>query len=119
MPPLNLYARVRFFVHVCTRDRGCSAHPAFPAPSCCYRGRQSTQSSGASRREIARLCLRTNRRLKSEAQVHEAADGMTTADIVHAPSTITVVIRGLDPRIHRASQEAFREDDGLPGQARQ
>src|SRR5512140_2118946 len=20
------------FVHVCTRDRGCSAHPAFPAP---------------------------------------------------------------------------------------
>jgi hypothetical protein len=33
LPPLNLYARVRFFVHVCTRDRGCSAHPAFPAPS--------------------------------------------------------------------------------------
>ena len=21
------------FVHICTRDRGCSAHPAFPAPS--------------------------------------------------------------------------------------
>jgi len=33
LPPLNLYARVRFFVHVCTRDRGCSVHPAFPAPS--------------------------------------------------------------------------------------
>ena len=33
MPPLDLYARVRFFVQVCTRDRGCSAHPAFPAPS--------------------------------------------------------------------------------------
>jgi hypothetical protein len=32
-PPLNLYARVRFFAHFCTRDRGCSAHPAFPAPS--------------------------------------------------------------------------------------
>ena len=32
--PLNLYARVRLFpcAH-CTRDRGCSAHPAFPAPS--------------------------------------------------------------------------------------
>jgi hypothetical protein len=28
-----LYARVRVFVQVCTRDRGCSAHPAFPAPS--------------------------------------------------------------------------------------
>ena len=33
LPPLNLYARVRFFAQFCTRDRGCSAHPAFPAPS--------------------------------------------------------------------------------------
>jgi len=30
---LYLYARVRFFAQFCTRDRGCSAHPAFPAPS--------------------------------------------------------------------------------------
>ncbi len=56
MPLLNLYARVRFFVHVCTRDRGCSAHPAFPAPSS-YRGRQSTQSSGASCRGVVNSCL--------------------------------------------------------------
>jgi hypothetical protein len=33
MPPLDLYARVRFPCAFCTRDRGCSAHPAFPAPS--------------------------------------------------------------------------------------
>ena len=33
MLPLDLYARVRFFSCICTRDRGCSAHPAFPAPS--------------------------------------------------------------------------------------
>ena len=33
MSPLNLYARVRFFSYFCTRDRGCSAHPVFPAPS--------------------------------------------------------------------------------------
>ena len=33
MLPLNLYARVRFSVRNCTRDRGCSAHPVFPAPS--------------------------------------------------------------------------------------
>src|SRR5947209_4980597 len=33
MPPLHLYARVRFYSCICTRDRGCSAHPAFPAPS--------------------------------------------------------------------------------------
>src|ERR1700704_6031947 len=33
LPPLNLYARVRFLFPFCTRDRGRSAHPAFPAPS--------------------------------------------------------------------------------------
>jgi len=50
MPPLNLYARVRFFVHVCTRDRGCSAHPAFPAPS---------DGRGRKRREkLARIARR-------------------------------------------------------------
>ena len=30
---LYLYARVRFLRAICTRDRGCSKHPAFPAPS--------------------------------------------------------------------------------------
>src|SRR5437773_11715006 len=30
---LYLYARVRIYLHHCTRDRGCSKHPAFPAPS--------------------------------------------------------------------------------------
>ena len=34
----------------CTRDRGCSAHPVFPAPSL---GESFGQTSGASRREIA------------------------------------------------------------------
>src|SRR3984957_14971614 len=31
-----------FFAQVCTRDRGCSAHPAFPAPSD-WRGREINQ----------------------------------------------------------------------------
>jgi hypothetical protein len=30
---LYLYARVRTLCAICTRDRGCSKHPAFPAPS--------------------------------------------------------------------------------------
>src|SRR6266478_5437439 len=30
---LYLYARVRLLLFFCTRDRGCSKHPAFPAPS--------------------------------------------------------------------------------------
>jgi hypothetical protein len=34
MPPLHLYARVPPTSTYCTRDRGCSVHPAFPAPLC-------------------------------------------------------------------------------------
>ena len=57
MPPLNLYARVRFLHLFCTRDRGCSAHPAFPAPSD-DRGRNvSSHNSCETRGEIAKLCL--------------------------------------------------------------
>ena len=40
-----------FLVRNCTRDRGCSVHPVFPAPSN-FRG-QTKQSSGALCREIA------------------------------------------------------------------
>ena len=40
---------------LCTRDRGCSAHPAFPAPSC-WRDNE-THTSGASRRENADVYL--------------------------------------------------------------
>ena len=57
MPPLNLYARVRVFVQFCTRDRGCSAHPVFPAPSVFYEGAKLTQTSGGSRRENASAYL--------------------------------------------------------------
>jgi hypothetical protein len=35
---LYLYARVRLYSISCTRDRGCSKHPAFPAPSV-FRGK--------------------------------------------------------------------------------
>src|SRR5258708_5216277 len=40
-----------FLCTSCTRDRGCSAHPAFPAPSV-FPGAKLKQASGASRREI-------------------------------------------------------------------
>src|SRR5260370_27825610 len=36
-----------FFYATCTRDRGCSAHPAFPAPSC-SRGTTSCAKLGQS-----------------------------------------------------------------------
>ena len=55
---LYLYARVRISLHHCTRDRGCSKHPAFPAPS--LEGKGSCKPRTQSRREKARSCLRTS-----------------------------------------------------------
>src|SRR5258708_21312859 len=42
-----------FFCACCTRDRGCSAHPAFPAPSY-FSGRRFLYDSGVARRGIAK-----------------------------------------------------------------
>jgi hypothetical protein len=41
--------------HLCTRDRGCSKHPAFPAPSF-FRGTRFMQTLGLLGREIAESC---------------------------------------------------------------
>src|SRR4051794_8287437 len=54
MPPLHLYARVHFLCARRTRDRGCSAHPAFPAPSDffwarCYRKIRAFRAAGSRR----------------------------------------------------------------------
>src|SRR5438046_10750077 len=46
-----------FFTHFGTRDRGCSAHPAFPAPSVLREGQTNLKSSGKTCRENARPCL--------------------------------------------------------------
>src|SRR6202035_2505230 len=50
-----------FFLPLCTRDRGCSAHPAFPAPSCLRDN--EIQASGASRRENADVYLKSETEL--------------------------------------------------------
>src|ERR1700730_3469111 len=44
-----------FYVPFCTRDRGCSKHPAFPAPS--IDGRNELQSPGETRRGNAEVCF--------------------------------------------------------------
>ena len=41
-----------------TRDRGCSKHPVFPAPSKFRRGQTKMQTSGDQRRENAKVCHR-------------------------------------------------------------
>jgi hypothetical protein len=60
---LYLYARVRFFAQFCTRDRGCSKHPAFPAPSS-FKGEEfSTARAHRAARARTHICapsLRAN-----------------------------------------------------------
>ena len=52
--PLDLYARVRTSLCHCTRDRGCSAHPVFPAPSF---GRELRSCLGRIRAARSRNCI--------------------------------------------------------------
>ena len=54
--PLDLYARVRTSLCHCTRDRGCSAHPVFPAPSL-FRGTRAVASARGARRLRAWRCV--------------------------------------------------------------
>src|ERR1700736_6784587 len=60
-----------FFAQFCTRDRGCSAHPAFPAPSM-LEGRTFMQTSGKPCREKAELCLESE---EAVARMSEAKSG--------------------------------------------
>src|SRR5882672_3311595 len=54
MPPLNLYARVRFFLVPFAHETAGAARIRLSLrPLVCFRGWPSTQSSGASRRENA------------------------------------------------------------------
>jgi hypothetical protein len=61
LPPLNLYARVRFLLcNLHTRPRVQRA-PGLPCALCIMRGWNEMQSPGASRRENANLRLSPNR----------------------------------------------------------
>jgi hypothetical protein len=59
--PLNLYARVRISCDAhCTRDRGCSAHPVFPAPSYFWGANdlQASDKTMSRERELTSSCHR-------------------------------------------------------------
>ena len=49
-----------FLAHYCTRDRGCSKHPAFPAPSC-FLGAKDFCKPRAKRAARTRRCARCRR----------------------------------------------------------
>jgi hypothetical protein len=50
-----------FFCTICTRDRGCSAHPAFPAPSD-WRGREINENLAQNHAARSRWCASSSLR---------------------------------------------------------
>src|ERR1700676_1995430 len=63
MPPLDLYARVRFFVHFAHETAGAARTRLSLRPLVLFRGWQSTQTSGTSCRENVKLCLNSSLRV--------------------------------------------------------
>src|SRR5437879_5913533 len=72
-----LYTCARTFCAHCAQDRGCSAHPAFPAPSEFGEGERYLQTSGAMRREIANPYSIVIARLDRATQYSRDADDRT------------------------------------------
>ncbi len=124
-----------FFAQSCTRDRGCSAHPAFPAPSV-RRGRNERSKPRARHAARSRNCMppslhfaviasqrigakrrpMTGSAKQSIAQQKERVDcfvasllAMTilSSGIDVGMHTATLVMPGLDPGIHPSSQEVL------------
>jgi len=80
-----------FFSTLCTRDRGCSAHPAFPAPSL-FRGttKRKPRASPAARMRMCGYCLtfesmgsssRTSEHRERRFGTHHAAAVMVTGSV--------------------------------------
>ena len=80
VPRLYLYARVRTRYQHCTRDRGCSKHPAFPAPS--HLGDKSCKPR-APRVARPRDCI--HRHCERSEAIHFAACGDMDCFVAIAP----------------------------------
>jgi hypothetical protein len=97
---LYLYARVRSLCAICTRDRGCSKHPAFPAPS--SSGRMNLQTSGALRREMAETYLSTSSRPSDLSAVARRAKAEARAG-THNHECLCCAMLQLQLHLHQAS----------------
>jgi len=69
---LYLYARVRLLLFFCTRDRGCSKHPAFPAPSS-FRGETICKARAKRAAGMRRCVLRFGATRLQGARTEKAA----------------------------------------------
>ena len=82
-----------------TRDRGCSKHPAFPAPSSLW-AIKNLQSPGETRRGNAEVCL--GRHCERSEAIHAAACGAMDCFVAGAPRNDGATPRGV--RQWRTSQ---------------
>jgi len=93
MPPLNLYARVRIFLcNLHTRPRVQRA-PGFPC-ALCLKGERSTQASGASRREIAKVHPVSSPGLTGRPSIPETSvtEPRSRSVLDHPPSQVMTVL---------------------------
>jgi hypothetical protein len=72
--PLTCMLVCNFLAQASTRDRGCSAHPAFPAPSLFKRGAMNWQSSGKPCREIASPYSLTTSSLRTQGPIRRVGN---------------------------------------------
>ena len=106
MLPPNLYARVRTFSLHCTRDRGCGAHPVFPAASRLEGGRFQVslgQNMSREREVILAVIARLDRATQyAETSVIEPR----SRGVLDPPPArrMTVVCVALFPRHSRARE---------------
>jgi hypothetical protein len=116
VPPLNLYARVRFslpILHTGPRVQRASGIPC----SLQFEGHE-TQTSGASRRENVDVYLLFEIRIEILFRHGEQAARHNKTAVARSGRAITRdVIAGLDPAIHPHSKTLLKFD-GYAGQAR-
>src|SRR5258705_13045522 len=96
------------FLHFCTRDRRCSAHPAFPAPSDIF-GRNFCKTSGEPRREIAEPYLKFSTSLRAAEATPTVIASEAKQSIARATVTMDCFVR-FAPRNDGPQSDTARND---------
>src|SRR5260370_16580470 len=105
-----------FAMCICTRDRGGSAHPAFPAPSD-WRGREVQSKTRAkcaarSRRHVMRPVIARSEATKQSMLVFARRDGWLRGVYhrarIRATRWLAMTWRGRDPSVEQTRHRLFR-----------
>src|SRR5664279_2107472 len=102
-----------FLCASCTRDRGCSAHPVFPAPSLFKRVRNLGASSRETCGENVELCLRLPYAVITRERGRSASSRRTPGPITTAiGGCAKAVEQRLSTQPARRMGPGVRRDDG-------